>query len=146
MKLNYDCVRDVLLYLEENLGYTENTIALEHKRLSISSISNNITDYTKEDIQYTIEKLEEAEYVRFANVTYDTHNYIVNGYVDDITWKGFEFLNNVREKKIWKATKLGAKKIGAVSISALSMISTEIIKAIITNPSVINEIVSKISS
>ena len=99
MKLNYDCVKNVLLYLEENLGYTENTVALEHKRLSIFSIINNIDGYTKENVQYTIEKLEEAKYIRFTNVTYDSQKYIINGYVDDITWDGFEFLDNVREKK-----------------------------------------------
>lgn len=131
--------------MEENLGYTENTVALEHKRLSIFSIINNIDGYTKEDVQYTIEKLEEAKYIRFTNVTYDSQKYIINGYVDDITWDGFEFLNNVREKKIWKATKLGVKKIGAISISTLSMISTEIIKAIIANPAVIADIISKLS-
>ena len=38
MKLNPDCVRDVLLYLEENLGYTDYVGALQHKEIQICTI------------------------------------------------------------------------------------------------------------
>ena len=146
MKLNYDCVKNVLLYLEENLGYTENTVALEHKRLSIFSIINNIDGYTKENVQYTIEKLEEAKYIRFTNVTYDSQKYIINGYVDDITWDGFEFLDNVREKKRFgKQLNLVLRRLEQFPYLHLAWFSTKIIKAIIANPAVIADIISKLS-
>ena len=48
MKLNYDCIRDVLLYLEENLELN-NSIYSEHINLN----------YSPEDIQYSVLKLEE---------------------------------------------------------------------------------------
>ena len=144
MTLNYDCIRDVLLYLEDMLGYTDNQVAMTHKRLTISSVVNELTSYTKEDVQYTIEKLFEAKFIRIINISIDNQRYIVNGYIDDITWDGFNFLNNIREKSIWEATKQGAKKVGAMSISAISMISFEIVKAIVTNQEVINKIVAHI--
>ena len=78
------------------------------------------------------------------NISYDKQNYIVSGYIDDITWEGFNFLNNIREQSIWDATKNGAKKVGAMSISALNMIAFEIVKAVVTNQEVINNIVSMI--
>lgn len=65
-------------------------------------------------------------------------------YVDDITWDGYNFLNNIREKSIWEATKAGAKKVGAMSISAINMISFEIVKAVVTNQEVISKIVAHI--
>lgn len=144
MTLNYDCIRDVLLYLEDTLGYTDNQVAMTHKRLTIGSIGNVLLSYTKEDIQYTIEKLFEARYIRIVDIIHDKNGYMTSGYVDDITWEGYNFLNNIREKSIWEATKDGAKKIGAMSISAISMISFEIVKAVVTNQEVINKIVAHI--
>ena len=144
MTLNYDCIRDVLLYLENTLTYVNNPMALTHKRLNIDSISKNLPSYSKDDVEYSIEKLFEARYIRIVNITYDKQNYIVSGYIDDITWEGFNFLNNIREQSIWDATKNGAKKVGAMSISALNMIAFEIVKAVVTNQEVINNIVSMI--
>ena len=144
MTLNYDCIRDVLLYLEDTLGYTDNQIAMTHKRLTISDIANNLPSYSKEDVQYTIEKLFEAKYIRIVNISTDNQKYMVNGYVDDVTWDGFDFLNNIREKSIWEATKEGAKKVGTASVSAISMISFEIVKAVVTNQEVINKIITHI--
>lgn len=144
MTLNYDCIRDVLLYLENTLEYTDNQMAMTHKRLTIDNIISALPSYTKEDVQYTIEKLFEAEYIRIVNITTDNQKYLVNGYIDDITWNGYDFLNNIREKSIWEATKEGAKKVGAMSISAISTISFEIVKAVVTNQEVINKIVAHI--
>lgn len=144
MTLNYDCIRGVLLYLEDTLGYTNDMVAMTHKRLTIETICSDFSSYSKEDIQYTVEKLFEARYIRIVDITHNKQNYIVNGYVDDITWDGFNFLNNIREKSIWEATKQGAKKVGAMSISAISMISFEIVKAVVTNQDVISKIVDHI--
>lgn len=144
MTLNYDCIRDVLLYLEDTLEYTDNQIAMTHTRLTINSIANELSSYSKEDVQYTIEKLYEARYIRIVNIIHDKNGYMTSGYIDDITWEGFNFLNNIREKSIWEATKEGAKKVGAISISAISTISLEIVKAVVTNQEVINKIVAHI--
>jgi hypothetical protein len=144
MTLNYDCIRDVLLYLEDTLEYTDNPVAMTHKRLTINNVANALSSYSKEDVQYTIEKLYEARYIRIVDVSTDSQRYMINGYIDDITWEGYNFLNNIREKSIWEATKEGAKKVGAMSISAISMISFEIVKAVVTNQEVINKIVAHI--
>ena len=144
MTLNYDCIRDVLLYLEDTLEYIDNQVAMTHKRLTIGNITNALSSYSKEDVQYTIEKLFEARYIRIADIIHDKNGYITSGYVDDITWEGFNFLNNIREKSIWEATKEGAKKVGAMSVSAISIISFEIVKAIVTNQEVISKIIAHI--
>lgn len=78
MTLNYDCIRDVLLYLEGSLEYTNNLISLEHKRITIETVASNLSTYTKNDVRYTIEKLLEAEYIQMKNITLDSQKYIVN--------------------------------------------------------------------
>ena len=48
MKLNPDCVRDVLLYLEENLGYTDYIGALQHKEIQICTIPDYFSTTSNE--------------------------------------------------------------------------------------------------
>lgn len=144
MKLNPDCVRDVLLYLEENLGYTDYVGALQHKEIQICTIPDYFsTTYSKEDVNYSIEKLYEARFISLVNIASDRDGYIVNAYVNDITYIGHEFLNNIRPKNVWDATKEGASKLGLMSMHALSFISSKVIESIITNPTVINKIIDQ---
>lgn len=142
MKLNIDCVRDILLYLEELLEVDID----KNQMISVSlhQIQNHFeTKYAPEDVWYTILKFREA---KFIDGTFMDSNkskmFICN--IDDIMWDGHNFLNNIRPKSICDATKAGAKKLGTVSIAALSMISSEITKTIVTKPEVIDNIVSLI--
>lgn len=142
MTLNADCIRDLLLYLEENLSYMEGATDMTHKKIAIGTLAKELPDYKKEEVQYTVEKLCEAGYIHLTNVSLSNQKYIMTGYIDDITWDGFEFLNRVREPKIWEATKKGAAKIGSMSIATLSTIAFEIIKNIATRPEIIDKIMS----
>ena len=64
MKLEPDCVRDVLLYLESHLEYVErNDHGLEHNEINFSSISDALLqehNYSKDSVNYAIEKLLEV--------------------------------------------------------------------------------------
>ena len=145
MKLNPDCIRDVLLYLEENLGYTDNQVSMEHKEITIHKIKTDVCEkysHTNVDVQYSIEKLYEIQYITMRNIQYDSRKYIVSGNINDITWNGHNFLNNVRPKSVWDATKAGASKLGLMSIHALSNISMKIVEKIVTDQTVIDKIMS----
>ena len=66
MRLNNDCVRDLLLAIEENVGLKE--------YMSIDSLQ--LKSYSQDDLQYTALKLEEAGYIKgivskFASVSLD---------------------------------------------------------------------------
>ena len=142
MKLNTDCVRDVLLYLEESLEVDIGKSQMIS--VSLHQIQTHFeTEYTPEDIWYTVLKLREAKFIdgTFMNSN-KSKMFICN--IDDIMWDGHTFLNNIRPKSIWEATKTGAKKLETTSIAALSMIASEITKTIVTKPEVIDRIVSLI--
>ena len=115
---------------------------MTHKKISIGTLAKELPDYKKEEVQYTVEKLCESGYIHLTNVSLSNQKYIMTGYVDDITWNGFEFLNRDREPKIWEAPKKGAAKIGSMSIATLSTIAFEIIKNIATRPEIIDKIMS----
>lgn len=144
MKLNPDCIRDTLLYLEENLSYTTGQISMEHTEINISKLVEEMVakySYTKEESQYAIEKLLEVGYIKAKDVSHDKCGYIIFGNIYDVAWSGHDFLNNIRPKSIWDATKAGASKLGLMSIHALTTISNKIVEEVITNPIVINSII-----
>ena len=57
MTLNADCIRDLLLYLEENLSYVEGVTDMTHKKIGIGALAQKLPQYTEEEVRYTVEKL-----------------------------------------------------------------------------------------
>lgn len=145
MKLNPDCVRDVLLYLEENLTvelekHNFNTITL--KQLKESPELN--TKYSQEEIWYVVYNLKEIRFIE-GKINDVSSMKMMFCEIQNITWGGHQFLNTIRPQSIWDATKKGASKLGLMSMQALSSIAMEVAKAIITNPAVITNIVNQIN-
>lgn len=144
MKMNPDCIRDILLYLEEHLSYVNE----EDKSTKINEVSwnqiinDNIisSNYETKDIKYSIQKLAEVDYIRVSVSTSGNKGWFTCD-ISDITWKGHQFLNDIRPKTVWEATKKGASKLGLMSIQALTSISGMIIQGIISNPKVIDGII-----
>lgn len=45
-----------------------------------------------------------------------------------LTWRGHEFLDNIRDPEIWQKTKLGAEKFGGFSIDVVAAIAKGLVK------------------
>lgn len=137
MKLNPDCIRDVLLYLEENLK-VEN--GHKFSEISLNQLEEALPHYKKEDIFYSVYNLAQIHFIegRISDVK-DIKMFFCD--IDNITWNGHQFLNTIRPKSVWKATKQGAEKLGIMSIHALSTISMKVAEAVVTNPTVIAKII-----
>ena len=94
MKLNADCIRDVLLYLEEKLSIDSETKSFNS--LTLNQIQTEFdSKYSKEDILYSIYNLKEIRYIEgtFKNSS-TSFMYICN--ITNITWAGHQFINSVR--------------------------------------------------
>ena len=120
MKLNYDCIRDIMLYLEENLELN-NIVYLENIKIN----------YSDNDIKYSILKLEEIDYIKARIVKADGVA-ILDAIIFDITFYGHEFLNTVRPKTVWENTKEISTKIGVNTISSLTQIASQIVTQLIS--------------
>lgn len=146
MKLNPDCVRDVLLYLEDNLEYVDRQdVFIEHTEITISTIKeylHNKKNYEYDESVYAVEKLVEIGYIIPSHINNETNNSKCIGSIIDISWNGHQFLNTIRSKSVWEATKKGASKLGIMSIHALSTIAMKITETIITDQIVIAKITS----
>lgn len=122
MKLNPDCMRDILIVME-NAGYQET--------LSPNAIYSSLPGYSEDEINYSIIKLEEAGFIDAIISEYDTGIAILR--LDDITYLGHQFLSDVRSDSIWKNVKEISKKVGSNSIASISQIASGVITAIIQN-------------
>lgn len=119
MRLNAECVRDVMLFLEENL-----------ELVSFVECSNIEISHNKDDVTYACAKLIEAGYLS-GNTTVDLYGHMTV-IINSITWNGHQFLDNVRSNTVWNKTKDVAVKLGSVSITFLSNIATQVIADIIS--------------
>lgn len=137
MKLNPDCVRDILIWLENNIK-VKNDNSFEIKRLT--DLNSGLPQYSEEEIYYVVYNLFQANLIegRFLLLPSGSPKICE---INNITWNGHQFLNNVRPKNIWDATKAGASKLGIMSISALNTLAMEISKAVVTRPEIIQKIV-----
>lgn len=141
MKLNSDCVRDTLIYIEEHLQMNEyNRI----KEISLLSITKGLIDkYEENDIAYTVFQLIDANFIK-GNINTPGRNNKVVANIYDITWAGHDLLNSIRPQPIWNAVKQNAANLGIKSIRGLASLAGNIVNAVATNPDVINQIITNI--
>lgn len=136
MKLNKECVRSIMLFCESNLQLG-NQLTLQ------DFLNNSELNYTDDDIEYSLEKLDETPYLNMQLIS-GSNNGIAQIFVNSITWEGHEFLDTIRDPKVWKATKKIASHLESVSIKILSNIGTGVINHLIdknmSNPSFWNKI------
>ena len=120
MKLNHDCVRDVMIFVEENVPYGHYA--------DFSSVE--IKDYSHEDIIYAADKLLEANLLDGSK-----HKYIGSNTPDiritSITWAGHQFLDNIRDDGVWKNTKKVISNFSSVSLSLVGSIASQVITSLV---------------
>lgn len=123
MKLNHECIRKLMLLIEENLNYS---VYIDTKDVEIKG-------FTTEEIVYTADKLLEAGYITANRNAYLGGDHIPDIDIKSITWEGHKFLDSVRDNTVWKKTKEITSKFSSVSISMIEHIASNVIIEIIKN-------------
>lgn len=112
MQLNFDVIRKVLLYIEKNTKYDECEGKLQPMFVPLSHlVGENKCDSLAEAL-YTVRKLEEGGYI----ITTEAGKEPIEKFSDfrtseeplcvlDITFKGIEFLNLIRDGIVWDRYK-----------------------------------------
>nr|DAP60467.1 MAG TPA: Transcriptional regulator, MarR/EmrR family, emrR, transcriptional regulator, DNA-binding [Caudoviricetes sp.] len=122
MKLNIDCVRDVLLELETfTLGSYDS-----------DSFIKSIEKYGNDNVTYSLAKLTEAGYINAKySRTMDGRPHFDDLY--DITFSGHEFLEKIRSDGIWNNNiKPVLSQVGSKSFDMIIQVSTSIISSLIS--------------
>lgn len=121
MELDYDFVRQLLLHIEAKAPLQ----GLDGNDLYKFANDKN---KDKEDLQYTIIKLVEGNLIT-AKLRYASNNLQI--YSVNLTYQGHEYLNNIRDNKIWKNTKKISSKLSSVSLEILKSIAINEINKVI---------------
>ena len=140
MDLNIDCVRYVMLYLEDHLQFSDEGVAAR-KCMDWKQVYTDeelTKKYTFDVIQYTLLKIREAKLidVPYGEMYFKElprSNKIVNFKIKDITVEGHNFIDNFQNNKVWdnikSVGKLGLKTIievagkKAVELAAIAMVT-----------------------
>lgn len=121
MKLNVDCIRDILLLVEQ---------APYQEVVYLDKIKNSLKSYSSDEIEYAILKLNEAEYIDARIIHYDNGTIIRS--IDDITYTGHQFLETIRDNKVWKETKSICGKVGTFALNFVSQVASGVITSLIS--------------
>lgn len=128
MKLDFDCIRDILLTLEK---YPYGEV------IQPEQLFEELSNYDPEVISYSLLKLYEADYIE-AHIPEIDGVFPEVSQIFDITFQGHEFLDNIRSNKIWTKTKSILSELGSGSIKFASQIAvailTELIKQLALTP------------
>ena len=118
MTLKPDIVRDILLFLEKELCYEDYDSKNPHihnyytEAQIATELVNVNQSYFADDVIYAVRQLYKAKYIESSKKPFtDARNNIIRLEITDITWSGHEFLNNVRSKTVWEATKEKASNL-----------------------------------
>lgn len=114
MRLNHDCVRDVMLFIEEEQEL-EMALHLPDFLNQKKPAKSRLDKYDAETIKYSLMKLDETNYLNDNCVI--TQYQLIEFDVTSITWNGHKFLDTIRDPKIWKTTKNVASHLESISIT-----------------------------
>lgn len=120
MKLDPDCLRDILLLVEEKSSF--------ESMLSSSDFINSDLEkrYGTEKIFYHIRQAAMSNLITKVTWTMDP-----DFFFSDLTPEGHKFINDIRNEQNWKKTKSVAKSIGSFSLDALKSIAAGVVTAAI---------------
>lgn len=122
MRLNPDCVRDILLEVEEGTDYST-SITYDLSK----PCPPRFRRYSHDELIYHIKQCDEAGLIEVSTRSWGGEKAVIS----DLTPKGHEFLANTRKNEIWEGTKVVAKKVGSVSLNALVQIASNVITELI---------------
>lgn len=122
MKLNPDCIRDILLTVEDTTDL------------------NNWLNYPKEKEQCPLlSKYEENEVKYHINQCYmqnliicDTPDLSYSFIIKDLSPMGHSFIADIRSDTVWKKVKQTGKDLGVYSLDALIKIASSVVTTLIT--------------
>ncbi len=124
MRLNPDCVRDILLVVEE-LSDGQHGIDFDfHQPVSYERLSK----YSNNELWYHVRQCDMSGY--FTPVSWYLSGDCA---IFDLSPKGHQFIADIRSDSVWNKVKSNAAKIGVFSLNALAQIATGVVTEVINS-------------
>ena len=122
MKLNPNCIRDILLYLEEHLVISPE---LEYQEVDSYQLAEHL-EYAIQEIVNTLLVLRDANFIILS-----VDDSLSNIDVYRITYNGYQFIESIRPKSVWDKTLSVSRRIGSFSLDLISQVAHETLSAMI---------------
>lgn len=121
MKLNNDCIRDILLFIESNTDF-------EKLFIDPDALVNSLQSYDKNTIYYHIRMISQANLV--DNVLFAGNEPYT---ISSLSWEGHQYLDNIRDDKVWKLLKEKTNQLSSVSLKILISLAPKLIEKYLFN-------------
>ena len=122
MKLNPDCIRDILLSVED---VTDSEVSFEYDRYE--DVPERLKRYSHNEVVYHINQCDFAGLI-VGLLSTDCNSYVR---IRDLSPAGHEFLANIRQDSIWNKSKEISAKIGSGSLSTLMQIAINVVSDLV---------------
>ncbi|MCI9537119.1 MAG: DUF2513 domain-containing protein [Eubacterium sp.] len=123
MKLDIECVRDILITLEQQPGFV---------KMTIHDFSSLLPQYTVNQIIYTCWRLYEGGYINLFLLCPYTSSEPIIRCIGNLTFQGREFLADIKPKGNWDKLSDALKLGGSASFKAIANVAiglgTDILK------------------
>lgn len=103
MKLNYECIRDILLALEEHISINDDLSINPISSKDLYNSNENLSKYKFSEFVYCATKMDEAELIN--TVVYECDDAIGEIMFYSISFLGHQYLDSIRSPKIWNLLK-----------------------------------------
>lgn len=126
MKRNLDIVRSILLQVEKADSY------ITINDLFVARDSEKDCKYTDSEIIYHVELLLAYGFID-GNLRRDMNGDIVDNCINGLTWDGADFLESMRDQRVWNRARDTIKKsVGSTTFEVVkqtcTLVATQMIK------------------
>ena len=124
MKLNMDCIRDILIAVE-SMNYGD--------VYTVSKLHDNLPSYSENELNYHCLQLIQAGFLNAKPVNVINSTTPQVGRIRDLTFSGHQFLADIRSDTTWNKTKDIAKSVGVESLHAIKDIAVWVVTSMVQN-------------
>lgn len=127
MNINIDCLKDVLQYCVDNIDYEEDGDSWNTKCVNLYMMYDSPDlKYDKKDIMRSVLKLDECGFIKVSTKFPNNKPYLERCSIEDVTFRGYQFIESVREPTIWSRTKSIAAKVGNHTLGFIEGIAHDV--------------------
>ena len=129
MKLNPDCVRDVLLSVEKlHQVVRDEDGTVKEAPTNLASVCSDLPKYDKEDVYYTLKILSNGGLIEMDAKKASAGN-VYFCRINGLTFRGHEFIQQIRDDNCWAKVKKGLDAVRNYSLDAMSAVAKGITSA-----------------
>ncbi len=104
MKLNCECVRDVLFHLEDLLICEEDNEGFSFESVALDTLIEKMPNkYSRTEILYTVYMLDDGDYIEAHFI--DANSKMIDCIIHSMTNEGHSFADSLRSKKVFDKIK-----------------------------------------